>query len=134
MALKPKRIFFWLHLITGIVCGLIIAVLATTGAIYAFQGEIQAVARRDVARVIPGETRVPLDDLMKSVRKENPDAQPSGIGVYKDPAAAPQVMMGREKPSLYANPYTGELKPDSATKLSGFFAFVLQLHRWLALG
>lgn len=134
MALKPKRLFFWLHLITGIACGLVIAVLATTGAIYAFQGEIQAVARRDVARVTPGETRVPLDDLLKSVRQENPDARPSGVVVYKDPVAATQVMMGREKPSLYANPYTGELKPDSAAKLSGAFAFVLQLHRWLAIG
>lgn len=134
MALKPKRLFFWLHLIAGIVCGLVIAVLATTGAIYAFQGEIQAVARRDVARVTPGESRVPLDDLMSAVRKGNPDAQPAGLVVYADPAAATQVMMGREKPSLYANPYTGELKPDSAEKLAGFFSFTLRLHRWLAIG
>lgn len=135
MALKPKRIIFWLHLITGIVCGSVVALLATTGAIYAFQGEIQAYARRDVARVAPtGGDRVSLDDLIKSVRKENPDAQPSGLVVYADPAAATQVMMGREKPSLYANPYTGELKPDSAAKLSGFFSFTLTLHRWLALG
>jgi uncharacterized iron-regulated membrane protein len=132
---KPKRVLFWLHLITGIVCGLIVALLATTGAIYAFQGEIQAYARRDVARVVPTENaRVPLDDLLKSVRKDNPDAQPSGIVVYADSAAATQVMMGREKPSLYANPYTGEVKPDSAANLSGFFSFTLQLHRWLALG
>jgi uncharacterized iron-regulated membrane protein len=135
MFLKPKRIIFWLHLITGIVCGLIVALMATTGAIYAFQGEIQAYARRDVARIVPTESaRVSLDDLMKSIRKDNPDAQPSGIVVYADPAAATQVMMGRERPSLYANPYTGEVKPDSATKLSGFFSFTLQLHRWLALG
>lgn len=135
MALKPKRVLFWMHLITGVVCGLIVALLATTGGIYAFQGEIQAFARRDVARVVPAETpRVPLADILATVRKENPDAQPSGLVVHADPAAATQVMMGREKPSLYANPYTGEVKADSAAKLSEGFAFVLRLHRWLAFG
>ena len=135
MALKPKRVLFWMHLITGVVCGLIVALLATTGGIYAFQGEIQAFARRDVARVIPAETpRVPLADILATVRKENPDTPPSGIVVHADPAAATQVMMGREKPSLYANPYTGEVKVDSAAKLSEGFAFVLRLHRWLAFG
>lgn len=130
-----RRGIFWTHLIAGIVCGLVIALMAATGATYAFQDEILAFTRRDVARVVPEATpRVSPDEILRSVRLRNPDATPAGIVIHADPAAATQVMMGREKPSLYANPYTGELKEDRAVATGEFLAFTLRLHRWLALG
>lgn len=131
------RGIFWLHLVTGVVCGLVIALMAATGAAVAYDTEIIGYAQREVARVEPAAPETPrasLEDILKSVRRANPDTAVSGVVVYSDPAAATMVMMGRDKPAVFANPVTGELKEQNAAGVRAFMKFALELHRWLALG
>ena len=131
-----RKIIFWLHLVIGLAAGGVIAVVAFTGATMAFQPQILTWAERDVSRVtLPASDSQPLsvEELLKRVRETQPDARPQGVTVSADPAAAVVVSLGRSG-LLYVNPYTGEARPQGATKLREFFQFTLRLHRWLALG
>ena len=46
-----RSVFFWLHLAAGLLCGVVIAIMAFTGAVLAFEHEIVEWAERDVRRV-----------------------------------------------------------------------------------
>ena len=41
-----RRLVFWLHLVVGVIAGLVILVLAVTGALLAFEPQILAAADR----------------------------------------------------------------------------------------
>lgn len=131
-----RKTVFWLHLVIGLAAGGVIAVVAFTGATMAFQPQILAWAERDVSRVTPPSADaqpLSVEELLKRVREAQPEARSQGITVSADPTAAVVVSLGRTG-SLYVNPYTGTVQPQSAKKLREFFQFVLRLHRWLALG
>ena len=54
---KFRKILFWLHLIAGVVAGVIIFIMSATGVALAFEKEIIAWAERDVRRVTVRITR-----------------------------------------------------------------------------
>lgn len=130
-----RKIFFWAHLVAGLVAGLSIAVMCVTGATLAFEKQLVAWAERDARRVeVPaGATRLPLDELARRVREANPDARPSGVTVSADPRDAVAFQLGRDS-ALYANPYTGEVRAPASTKMHDFMHVMEDWHRVLALG
>lgn len=124
-----------MHLACGVVCGLVIALLAATGALLAFKAEVLDLVRRDAARVdvVEGARRVSLDAVVKSARERGEGAIPASLTVSSDPGAALVVSTGRTG-GFFANPYTGELREQGAPAWESAFGFILELHRWLALG
>lgn len=128
-----RKTIFWSHLVIGLAAGLVIAVVALTGAAMAFQPQILEWAERDQRRVTPAETaRLPVDTLLERVREQNPEAQPFSVTLSSDPSAAAVVSLGRAG-SLFVDPYTGEVKPSGAKDLREFFSLMLRLHRWLSV-
>ncbi len=129
---KLRPVIFWLHLVAGVVAGVIIAIMSFTGVALAFEKEIIAWAERDVRRVSPpaDAKRLPLDDLLARVREQQPDARPSGITVSADPAAAVLVSLGRTN-ALHVNPYTGAVQPQGAAGLREFMHVMIDWHRFL---
>lgn len=129
---KLRPVLFWLHLVAGVVAGVIIAVMSFTGVTLAFEKEIIAWAERDVRRVSPpaDARRLPLDDLLARVREQQPDARPSGITVSADPAAAVLVSLGRTN-AFHVNPYTGAVQPQGAAGLREFMHVMIDWHRFL---
>lgn len=127
-----RQIFFWLHLVAGLLAGIVIAVMAFTGAALAFEKEIVAWAERDVARVtVPANgERLSLDELQQRVRTANPEARANGITVKRDQAAAVLFSAGREGGS-YADPYTGAVSAQGAVKTRAFMHTMTDLHRFL---
>src|SRR5829696_5304233 len=101
-----RKIVFWLHLIAGVVAGIVILIMSATGVALAFEKEIIAWAERDVRPVIPpaDAKRLPLDELLAKVREKQPGVRPSGITVHADPTIAVLVNVGRTN-SFYVNPY-----------------------------
>lgn len=133
-----RKFIFWVHLAGGLLAGLSIFTMCLTGACVAFSDEIIAWTERE-ARTIeptaPGTPRLSLDALQAKVRDANPEARPNAITVSDDPTEPVIFTMGREAGSLYANPYTGEIKSaPTENHIRDALRFALQLHRWLAIG
>ncbi len=129
-----RKIIFWVHLVAGLVAGLVIAVMSVTGVAIAFEPQLLEWAERDARRVqvpAPAPARLSVDDLLARVRAARPDAQPSGVTVYPEPGAAVLVNLGRER-LVYVNPYTGEVRDGGAQGGRDFFHVMEELHRWLA--
>lgn len=129
-----RRLLFWLHLVAGLIAGLVIALLCFTGVVLAFEKQIVAFVARDAATVaIPTNAApLPLDELASRARAAQPDARLTAITVRPDPAAAVTFAFGRES-TLLADPYTGELRPPGAARTRAFLHFMTDLHRTLGL-
>jgi uncharacterized iron-regulated membrane protein len=133
--MRFRPVLFWLHLIAGVIAGLVIAVMCFTGAALAFEKQLVAWSERD-ARLVPPpgptEARQSLDELSRAVREEYPDARPASIIVSADPHAAVAFSLGRDQ-TVYANPYTGEVRTPASTRVHDVLHMMEEWHRWLAL-
>jgi uncharacterized iron-regulated membrane protein len=130
-----RKTIFWLHLVAGIVAGLVIGVMSFTGAALAFEKEIIAWAERDARRIEMPATAAPrlsVDELLQRLRQTHADARPSAIVVSADPTVAVAFGAGREA-TYYANPYTGEIRPGSAMATRAFMRTMNTWHRVLGV-
>jgi len=128
-----RQIIFWIHLVTGLMGGLVIAMMALTGTMLAFEKQLVAWAEREVAVVkSTAEPRRSLDELQKVFRTAQPEARLSAITVFVDPAAAVIFTAGRED-IFYVDPYSGEIHTAPAKKLRAFLHTMEECHRWLTL-
>ncbi|HTD65944.1 MAG TPA: PepSY-associated TM helix domain-containing protein, partial [Candidatus Limnocylindria bacterium] len=127
-----RKIIFWLHLIAGVVAGLVILVMSATGVALAFEKEVVAWAERDVRRVTPPSDvkRLPLDELLAKVRAAQPEARPSGVTIYSDPTIATLVSIGRTN-GFHVNPYTADVQPQGAKGTRAFMHQMIDWHRFL---
>jgi uncharacterized iron-regulated membrane protein len=132
-SLPLRQIIFWLHLVTGVMAGLVIGVMSVTGVLLAFERQIVAFAERDVRTVQPpvdGISRLDLDALITKARVTVPEGKLSGVMLRADPTATLVVNFGRER-TVFVNPYTGEVLGEGAKRLRNFFHMVTDWHRWL---
>ncbi len=129
-----RRTLFWLHLVAGLIAGLVIALLCFTGVVLAFEKQIVTFVGRDAATVsVPADSaRIPLDDLAARARAAQTEARLTAITVRSDPAARVTFAFGRET-TLLADPFTGELRPPGAARTRAFMHFMTDLHRTLGL-
>jgi len=129
-----RKTVFWLHLVAGLIVGLVIAVMAFTGTTLAFEKELVAWAERDARRVTPppDATRLPLSELLHRARAAAPDAKLSGVSLSIDPAAAVPVTFGRDD-LYFVNPYTGEVRQPASQRVRDCLHFTESIHRQLGL-
>jgi uncharacterized iron-regulated membrane protein len=75
-----RKVLFWIHLATGLIAGLAIAVMCATGVILSFEKQLVAWAERD-ARVIAspetGASRLTLSEMLQRVEAARPTSVPS---------------------------------------------------------
>ncbi|WP_313517835.1 PepSY-associated TM helix domain-containing protein, partial [Pseudomonas sp.] len=131
-----KKTIFQLHWFFGISAGLVLALMGLTGAIYEFQEEIlglfnphMQVERRD-AQVLPlGELAAKAQALegktVSGVYLTLGSGDPARIFFTPPPGERRGAMR-------FLDPYTGEAMGEP--RGMGFFGFMLQLHRFLAIG
>jgi sulfite reductase (NADPH) flavoprotein alpha-component len=132
-----KKTIFQLHWLFGITAGLVLSLMGITGAVYSFQEEILLALNPATLQVQVGEQGIlPPSQLVERLESK-------GLGkvnglwidthsneasrVYYAPAAGE-----RRGPMRTFSPFTGELSGHVTGQ--GFFGFVLQLHRFLAIG
>ena len=128
-----RQILFWLHLIAGLISGLVIAILCFTGTVLAFEKQWVAWSERDARQITPpaaDSTRLPLDALRARLRTAHPDARPTSFIVQRDPTAAVAVLVGRGGP-YYLDPYTGEIREPASKAVSAFMQTMVSWHRYL---
>lgn len=126
------RFIFWLHLMAGILAGVVILSMAVTGLLIAYETQLMEWANRDL-RVTPpaaGAERLDIETLVARVRETKSDLNPSGITLKADPAAPVTLTMGREG-VFFANPYTGAFLGQGNHAWHDFFHAATDWHRFL---
>src|SRR5689334_14891819 len=107
--MKPRKIIFWLHLITGGGAGLVILVMSVTGVLLTYQRQITAWADGyRISTPAASAVRLPVETLLAKVREGESGAVPSSITIGSEAGTPASFSFGREK-TIFVNPYTGEV-------------------------
>ncbi len=129
---KFRKVLFWLHLISGIVAGVVILVMSVTGVLLAYERQMVAWADKEYRVTVPaGATRMPVEELLAKVKEVETNAAPSGVTMKSDASAPVAMNFGREK-TVLVNPYSGAVIGEPSKKIREFFHVTTDLHRWLA--
>ena len=129
-----RRVFFWLHLATGLSAGVVILIMSFTGAALALQPQILAwVERGERAVDVPAAgSRLTPAALVARVREQRPNATVSALTIDRDPSRAATVTLAPAA-TLFVNPYNGDIT--GVVQQAGareFFRTMTDWHRWLA--
>jgi len=128
-----RKTLFWLHLVAGLVAGVVIFIMSITGVALAYEKDLIAWAERDARRVdAPGapSERLSLEVLRERFALVYPDKTPSGLTVLADPRDAVAVNVGRGE-VYYIDPYTGTVRQPASDGMSRFMRTMIAWHRWL---
>ncbi len=115
-----RRILFWLHLISGVVAGLVILVMAVTGTLLTYERQVVAWAEQ---RPVSAGTRLPIEALLAQL----PGA--TGVVLRADPTEAVTVSFGRE--TILVDPASAARLAPPHAEVRAFFRRVTEWHRWL---
>jgi uncharacterized iron-regulated membrane protein len=109
--MKIRTLWLTAHLYVGLAIGLVLLVVALSGAALVFEDDIDRATHAAIAFVPPGGQRLPLHDLVTSVNAAYPDSQVSGITFPEKPPHAMQMTVRSKKEPLlvYVNQYTGQV-------------------------
>jgi uncharacterized iron-regulated membrane protein len=126
------RAIFWLHLITGLIVGLLILSMAVSGLTIAYERQLTEWIDSGFRASSPAEgaAKLPLDALLAKAREQRPGLAPGGITWKSDPAAPVLLNLGREN-LLYVDPYTGAVLGEGDKKWREFFHVMTDWHRFL---
>ncbi len=130
-----RKATFWLHLVAGVVGGVVIFIMCVTGAALSFEKNIIETIEHDQRRVSgnsAGEIRLPPSQILANVLAAKPDARPASYASLGDPLAAVTVGLGREG-SVFVDPYTGNITGEGSKSTRAFFGFMTDLHRYIAM-
>ncbi|WP_230482128.1 sulfite reductase flavoprotein subunit alpha [Sphingomonas sp. Leaf21] len=134
--ISTRSVLFQIHWFLGITAGLVLAVMAVTGALISFEPEILAATNPGIVTVAPGRgAPLAAPALIARISAQHPDTRISRLVVESDPTRAAFVTyaLGDAKKRLrgYVDPTSGRILGEP--RGSGFFETVENLHRWLAL-
>ncbi len=132
-----KQFLSWLHLWLGLIAGLVILFVSLTGTIIVYSDEIMDLSAGK-ARFVKEvkKDRLPVEELMKILKKEFPERRNPGYMVaYNNPQRSVRFNTFSKSEGLrmvYVDPYSGEILKDDATIY--FFYITAHLHHSLLLG
>ncbi|WP_160715473.1 PepSY-associated TM helix domain-containing protein [Chitinophaga solisilvae] len=133
-----KKITGQLHLWLGLGSGLVVFVVALTGALLVFEKELDETFRRDTYFVSykSGQQRLPLDSIIRRAKAALPGGQLRRMEVETNAPGHTILCRVVQKGEFYQialHPYTGQIVYTGAEDRQ-FFRVVLQLHRTLLAG
>ena len=127
-----RNVLFWIHLTAGTVAGLVILVMALTGALIAFEPQIVDFAERAVRNVTPpgpDVRRLSMKTIIAKAREAVPEIAPSGVTLRSEPTSSAAVAFGRGE-TVFVDPYTGDVL-GKGSKTHKFLNEIEDWHRWL---
>jgi uncharacterized iron-regulated membrane protein len=131
-----KKITGWLHLWLGLSAGLVLIVVALTGALLTFEDELEPLlfSKSQVVQVA-GE-RLPVDSLVNIANATFKDKTAGRLIIPQDADRSVEARIGEKGAGLkvvYINPYNGAVLYKGPYN-EQFFQQVRNLHRFLLLG
>ncbi len=128
-----RQILFWLHLVAGILAGVVIFVMCVTGALLAFERQTIEWSEHDVRYVaVSSEPKLSVTDVLAKLIETRPEAKPVSIAIKNEPGAAWEISLGREG-VVFANPYTSAITGESNKKVRNVMSMLREWHRYVAL-
>jgi len=121
------------HFLAGIAACPVLVVLALTGALYAFQDELERWMKADLFDVVPAGERLAIDRVVAALP---PSCKPAAVLVDPDPARSVGVMcapVDEVQRRWFIDPYRGATIGSDVWSHS-FVGVVFQLHWDLLLG
>ena len=125
-----RKLIFNLHLYTALVAGVFVVILGVTGSIMAFEEELDHMFNPALFRIQPGARKLPIAQLLASLRAAFPGQKFSGLHIGSKPDES--YYTGVKGATVFVNPYTGQVlgKRPQPTTLQN----IHQLHLRLLLG
>src|SRR5688572_3487753 len=103
--MSVRKAIFWLHLISGVLAGIVILVMSATGLVLAYEKQMTSWADGiSVTPPAPDAKRISMDVLLANARNTQSNAAPSAVVVRSNPNAPVSVSFGKET-TVFANPY-----------------------------
>jgi uncharacterized iron-regulated membrane protein len=130
MQLKLRRTVFWIHLVAGIVAGLVILMMSVTGVLLTYERQMLARADKLVYSDSSELTvRQPVAVILDAATAHQPGINPATLSLSADADTPVLVGFGRNR-QLYINPYNAEVLEAGDQRIRRFFSMVTQWHRW----
>ena len=126
-----RRVILNIHLAIGLAAGLIVVVLGATGAILAFEPELDRLSHRQISYVTPGGRALSLVEIGNAISLKYPGESIIAYLPSRAPDLSTQVILSRGIVSV--NPYTGQVL-GLRTRGQSFLGVVRALHVRLATG
>lgn len=144
---RARKLITQLHLWLGLISGLVVFVIAITGAIYTFSDELKSFFHQDRLYIKPSKTPAyPLSKLQQIAETALKDKPVTRIEIFNEPDRTyifRSQQINKEGltywdyysnyQKVYINPYTGEVVKFENTK-NDFFQIVLGLHMRMLFG
>lgn len=127
-----RKIIFWLHLITGVVAGLVILIMSVTGVLLMYQKQITAWADGAVLSANPSAGAPMAVETLLAKIHETEKKPPTSVTVHRAPEKAVLLSWGREK-TLFVDPYSGAIVSEGSKAVRSFFQLMIDWHRWLGM-
>jgi uncharacterized iron-regulated membrane protein len=129
-----RSVLFWLHLVTGVVAGVVILLMCVTGVALTYEKQMLEWAdRRSGSVPLPADARPLLPEtLLAAAVAAEAGAAPTGITMRADARAPAAVAFDGGRARL-VDPYTGAVLGEPSPGLRAFFRTMTSWHRWLAL-
>jgi ferredoxin-NADP reductase len=135
MRSSVRKYLLPLHRWTALSIGLVIVVIAATGAAMVFRPQLEGAADRDLSTVPACATRLPIDELVTRALDARPGSRLDDVHVFASTQNAGRIpaTMVRFKDELrtfvYVNPCTGEVLGTRA-RFGGVFGTLERIHRF----
>src|SRR5690606_28931930 len=118
-----RKTLFWMHLICGVLAGLVVLMMSVTGVILTYERQILAWEDHAYyAEPEPGQERLSAELLVAAARADG-TFTPQSLVMSANPAAPVVLSAGRSR-TRSLNPYTGEIYPPHSDSLDAFFSTV----------
>jgi uncharacterized iron-regulated membrane protein len=129
-----RKILFWLHVVCGVIAGIIVLIMSVTGIALMYQKQVTAWADIKTCRMQPaaGTLRLSTEKLIERFCQARPGTTPANISISSDPAM-PAIITTSTNETIFVNPYTGGLLGLGSQGVRTFFKVMTNWHRWLAL-
>ena len=102
-----RSTIFWIHLVCGVVTGLVVLMMSVTGVILTYERQMLAWAdRATYPAPTPDAQRLTLEELVEAAKLRRPEFTPTTIVVRNEPDAAVVLGAGRSG-SLHRRPVFG---------------------------
>lgn len=124
-----RKFLFWLHLLAGVIAGLVILIMSVTGVLLTYEKQMITWFDLRSLPAIQGGENLPVETLLEKA-KEKQKKFPSSITFQPGTSNPVQLSFGRE--IIYQDPTNGEILGAGNLQARAFFRSVTDWHRWLA--
>src|SRR5262245_48617873 len=121
-----RKIIFWCHLPVGVIAGLVVLTMSVTGALLAYERQIESWADTRSYRVAPPApeaSRLSAETLLGKVREARPELTPATVTLRAAPTAPAAIGLSGDR-VVYADPFTGQVLGEGCQKTRSFFRTV----------